>query len=93
MSWPPERKSPAGGRGSEINLVRGQFQEQTYAEQAENARPSCADCALLHPYENGGGECRALPPTIIRDGLFNEGASPRVSSWDWCGAFVRRAGT
>jgi hypothetical protein len=93
MSWRPERKSPAGSTpGSEISRVRGQFQTETYSEQAENARPSCADCALLQPYENGGGECRALPPRIMDDSFMREGQWPRVSAWDWCGAFVRRAG-
>ena len=93
MRGPPERKSPAlVTPGSETDAVRGQFQEQPYAVTGEIARPRCADCSWLQSYETGGGECRALPPTILRDGMFNEGGWPRVSSWDWCGAFVREAG-
>lgn len=96
MRGPPKRNGPASAAntqpGHDRSLVKVRDQETCYSEAAEISTAACADCALLHPYENGGGECRALPPRIVEDSFMREGQWPRVSPWDWCGAFVRRAG-
>ncbi len=93
MRGPPKRNGPVRtailNPSHDRSFVSTGDRERTYSEPAENARPSCAECAMLHPYENGGGECRALPPRFLQDGL-PEGAWPIVSAWDWCGAFARR---
>jgi hypothetical protein len=96
MIGPPERKSPAGGRGSENRLVRGEFHKETYSEQAEIARPRCADCALFYAYDDpryrNQGECRAEPPQRTED-TYPSWGWPRIGASNWCGAFMRRAGT
>ena len=84
--------SRPGRGGSDRDRVRGFDLETAYTETLDLSSARCSACAYLYPYENGGGECRAEPPRILEDGVMREGGWPRVAGWDWCGAFVGRAG-
>lgn len=91
MIGPPKRNGPESATNTQPGHDRSDFvstqdQAKQYRETRDLSKARCADCAFLHPYENGGGECRALPPRIADIGW------PIVSDAEWCGAFVRRAG-
>ncbi|GEM_PF-4000916 len=71
MSWPRERKSPAGGRGSETHTVRGEFQQTVYSEAGEIATAVKAEADLpdfeagwLWYYEHGNP--RPHPVAFLR---------------------------
>ncbi len=93
MRSPPKEKGPAVATPGHdrSSLVSTFDQDETYSEQAENARVRCLDCALFHSHGDSWGECRALPPRFVQNGL-EAGAWPRISASNWCGAFMRDVG-
>lgn len=77
--------------GHDQRFVSIKDQSEEYSEGRGLASARCADCALFYAYDDlsygGQGECRALPPRFVQDGL-EGGAWPRISASDWCGEFL-----